>query len=69
MTRKRVLTARVTEPQLEFLWHEAGRLDITVGELVRRIIDRYREGGNEHPSIRWLQSYGRRVKGSTERRD
>lgn len=44
MTNKSVLTARITAPQLAFLRQEAERLGIAVGELVRRIIDQYREG-------------------------
>lgn len=32
-----------TDPQLAFLRDEAKRLGITVAELVRRIIDQYRE--------------------------
>jgi len=32
-----------TVPQLDFLKKEAGRLGISVAELVRRIIDEYRE--------------------------
>jgi Ribbon-helix-helix protein, copG family len=33
----------LTTPQLEFLKREAERLGITVSDLIRRIIDRYRE--------------------------
>lgn len=32
-----------TEPQLDYLRKEAGRLGISVAELVRRIVDDYRE--------------------------
>ena len=34
----------LTAPQLAFLQKEAERLGITVSDLVRRIIDSYREG-------------------------
>ena len=33
----------LTEPQLAFLRIEAERLGVTVGELLRRVIDQYRE--------------------------
>jgi hypothetical protein len=33
-----------TDPQVEFLKREAGRLGISVADLVRRIVDQYREG-------------------------
>jgi hypothetical protein len=32
-----------TDPQLQFLKKEAKRLGITVSDLVRRIVDKYRE--------------------------
>ena len=34
----------LTEPQIAYLVAEAGRLSISVSDLIRRIIDRYREG-------------------------
>lgn len=34
----------LTDPQVEYLKREASRLDISVSDLVRRIIDQYREG-------------------------
>lgn len=34
----------LTKPQREFLEKEAARLGITVVDLIRRIIDQYREG-------------------------
>jgi hypothetical protein len=34
---------RLTKPQIEYLQREAERLDITVSEVIRRIIDQYRE--------------------------
>jgi hypothetical protein len=37
----------LTKPQLDFLKKEAERLGITTSDLIRRIIDRYRE---ERPS-------------------
>jgi hypothetical protein len=33
----------LTEPQISFLKKEAGQLGISVSDLIRRIIDRYRE--------------------------
>jgi len=33
-----------TEPQTDFLEKEANRLGITKSELVRRIVDQYRDG-------------------------
>jgi hypothetical protein len=33
-----------TDPQVEFLKQEAERLGISVADLVRRIVDQYREG-------------------------
>ena len=35
---------RLTTPQVEFLQKEAERLGISVSDLIRRIIDAYREG-------------------------
>jgi hypothetical protein len=37
-------TVTFTKPQLAFLRAEAERLGITVADLIRRIIDAYREG-------------------------
>lgn len=37
-------TVFLTEPQAEFLKREAERLGINISELIRRIIDSYREG-------------------------
>ena len=34
----------LTEPQLDFLKAEAARLGISIGDLVRRIVDEYRTG-------------------------
>jgi hypothetical protein len=34
----------LTEPQVKFLEAEAKRLGISVSDLIRRIIDQYREG-------------------------
>lgn len=34
----------LTEPQIVFLKSEASRLGITVSDLIRRIVDQYREG-------------------------
>ena len=34
----------LTVPQLEFLKKEAQRLGITVSDVIRRIVDAYREG-------------------------
>jgi hypothetical protein len=34
----------LTDPQVEFLQREAGRLGISVSDLIRRIIDAHREG-------------------------
>ena len=34
----------LTEPQFAFLKSEAERLGITVSDLIRRIVDQYREG-------------------------
>lgn len=33
-----------TDPQVDFLKREAERLGISVADLVRRIVDQYREG-------------------------
>lgn len=38
------LNVTLTAPQLAFLRGEAERLGITLGELIRRIIDAHREG-------------------------
>jgi hypothetical protein len=38
------IQVNITRPQEEFLNSESERLDITVADLVRRIIDAYREG-------------------------
>lgn len=37
------MTVTFTTPQMTFLQREAKRLGITIAELVRRIIDGYRE--------------------------
>jgi len=34
----------LTYPQFDYLSREAARLDVSVAEVVRRIIDAYREG-------------------------
>jgi hypothetical protein len=34
----------LTRPQLAFLRKESERLGISVGEMIRRIVDQYREG-------------------------
>jgi hypothetical protein len=34
----------LTEPQLKFLKAEAAKLGISMSDLIRRIIDQYREG-------------------------
>lgn len=44
MEQKRVTTIRLTGRQIALLKAEAGRLGITVGDLVRRIIDAHFEG-------------------------
>ena len=36
----------LTQPQREFLASEAARLGVTVSEIVRRIVDQYREARN-----------------------
>ena len=41
MKKRRSLA--LTDAQLDWLAREAGRLQITVSELLRRIIDRWRE--------------------------
>lgn len=38
------IQVNITRPQEEFLNTESERLDITIADLVRRIIDTYREG-------------------------
>ena len=38
------MTVSFTKPQMAFLKAEAERLGITVADLIRRIVDRYREG-------------------------
>lgn len=42
---------RLTDPQAEFLKREAGRLGISVSDLIRRIIDRHREEPKEEPKF------------------
>jgi hypothetical protein len=42
----------LTEPQTSFLREEAARLGITVGELLRRIIDEYRNKKRESQNER-----------------
>lgn len=37
------MTVSLTEPQLAFLKEEAERLGISVGDLIRRIVDQYRK--------------------------
>jgi hypothetical protein len=44
MKRKPVTTVRLTDRQLAYLKAEAERLDISVGDLIRRIIDQHIEG-------------------------
>ena len=43
MSAKPRTSVVLTEPQVAFLKAEAARLGITLGELVRRIVDQYRE--------------------------
>ena len=43
MTSKPVISLRLTEQQIAYLRAEAERLGISMGELVRRIIDEARE--------------------------
>lgn len=38
------MTISFTKPQMAFLKAEADRLGITVADLIRRIVDQYREG-------------------------
>lgn len=38
------MSVTLTEPQLKWLEKEAKRLGITVGEMIRRLIDKVREG-------------------------
>lgn len=45
-TRRSVL---LTDPQAAFLDREAERLDISVADLIRRIIDRHREAFDPKP--------------------
>ena len=42
-------SVHLTEPQMAFLMQEAERLGISVSELLRRIIDQYREGKDQTP--------------------
>lgn len=44
MEHKQQKNVRLTEPQIAFLEAEAERIGITVSDLIRRIIDAYREG-------------------------
>lgn len=44
MSTKDRMSISFTEPQLAFLRKEAARLGITIADLVRRIVDAYREG-------------------------
>jgi hypothetical protein len=46
MPEKLVTTVRLTTPQRAFLKAEAERLDISEAELLRRILDAYREERN-----------------------
>ena len=43
MKRLPRMTVSLTEPQLAFLKEEAERLGISVGDLIRRIVDQYRK--------------------------
>lgn len=43
MATKKRHTVSLSDPQLAFLEKEADRLGITVSDLIRRIIDAYRE--------------------------
>jgi len=42
MSRKPRMSIQFTRPQLDFLQAEADRLGISVADVVRRIVDRYR---------------------------
>jgi Arc/MetJ-type ribon-helix-helix transcriptional regulator len=42
MSHKPRMSIQFTEPQLDFLRAEANRLGISVADVVRRIVDRYR---------------------------
>ncbi len=50
MSAKPRTSVVLTEPQLAFLKAESARLGITLGELVRRIVDQYREVKRDWPS-------------------
>lgn len=46
MASRKQLTVVFTAPQTDWLRREAERLDISIGELVRRIVDRWRDTGD-----------------------
>ena len=50
MSTKPRTSVVLTEPQVAFLKAEAARLGITLGELVRRIVDQYREAKRDRTS-------------------
>lgn len=41
------LSITFTKPQIDFLRKEAGRLGISIGDALRRILDAHREGKNK----------------------
>ena len=43
MSTKKQRSIVFTAPQYDFLEREAARLDVTISELIRRIIDEFRE--------------------------
>ena len=47
MSAKPRTSVVLTEPQVAFLKAEAARLGTTLGELVRRIVDQYREAKHD----------------------
>jgi hypothetical protein len=47
MSAKPRTSVVLTDPQMAFLEAEAARLGITLGELVRRIVDQYREAKHD----------------------
>jgi hypothetical protein len=50
MSIKPCTSVVLTEPQMAFLKAEAARLGATLGELVRRIVDQYREAKHDRTS-------------------
>jgi predicted DNA-binding protein len=49
MTRKRNTSIRLTDRQFALLQEAADRLEITLSEMIRMIIDRYLEGKEPNP--------------------